>query len=264
MRNDKTRATPPEVAPGVFVIVLPWTRVYVLRAPQSGGENSRHDFARDEFFLVDSGTRADRAAILAALKLLEIPATNCRAVLLTHAHPDHAGNAAFFAQRGAQLFLHQAERIFLETRRTYIPRLPRALAPLGWLQTAMFALGEIFWPVKRVLANVVLHGHETLSTPCGAWRVLETPGHTRGHISFFREADGALLSGDALLNVVPFVMKTGLAVPTAIFNEDTAQARASARRLCALPVNILLAGHGPTLRENTSAHLREFAAELPP
>ena len=270
-------AVPQEVAPGVFAIVLPWTRVHVLHAPRDDSANvsreyshsgfSRDDFSsgafsRDEFFLVDSGTRRDRTAILQSLKLLGLRAQNCRAVLLTHAHPDHAGNAAFFARRGARLFVHCNEREFLETQRTYIPRLPRALTPLGWLQSAMFSLGEIFWPVQRVLASDVWRGEETVATPCGDWRVLETPGHTRGHVSLFRESDGALLSGDAILNVVPFVMETGLAVPTAIFNSDSKQARASARLLCALPVQILLAGHGPPLRENVAARLQAFAETL--
>lgn len=255
---------PQEVAPGVFAIVLPWTRVHVLRAPQESAarEYSQSGFSRDEFFLVDSGTRRDRTAILRSLQLLGLRARNCRAVLLTHAHPDHAGNAAFFARRGAQLLLHQNEREFLETQRTYIPRLPRALTPLGLLQSAMFALGEVFWPVQRVLANHIWRGGKIVSTPCGNWRVIETPGHTRGHVSLFRESDGTLLSGDAILNVVPFVMETGLAVPTAIFNTDTQQVRESARLLCALPVKILLAGHGPPLRENVAARLREFAASL--
>lgn len=258
MMKRQTCAVPPEVAPGVFAIVLPWTRVYVLRAPQESGE-----YSREEFFLVDSGTRADRAAIESALKLLGLYPQNCRAVLLTHAHPDHAGNAAFFAQCGAQLFIGENEREFLETRCTYIPRLPRALTPLGFLQTVMFALGEVFWPVRRVKAQHILHGSETLSTPCGNWRVLETPGHTRGHIAFFRIDDGTLLSGDALLNVVPFVQRIDLAVPPAIFNENTAQARDSARLLCALPVRVLLSGHGPAMRENTAARLQTFAAKLP-
>ena len=266
-------AVPQEVAPGVFAIVLPWTRVHILRVPRdlsahASREYSRDDFSpgafsRDEFFLVDSGTRRDRTAILQSLRLLGLRAQNCRAVLLTHAHPDHAGNAAFFARRGARLFLHQNEREFLETQRTYIPRLPRALTPLGWLQTAMFSLGEVFWPVQRVLAHEIWRGNESVNTPCGNWRVLETPGHTRGHVSLFRESDGTLLSGDAILNVVPFVMETGLAVPTAIFNSDSRQARATTRLLCALPVRILLAGHGPPMHQNVAARLRDFAATLP-
>lgn len=261
-RTPNTLDAPPEVASGVFVIVLPWTRIHVLRATQNNCKYSCEAFSQDDFFLVDSGVRADRIAILRALKKLGLHPKNCRAVLLTHAHPDHAGNAAFFAQCGAQLFIGEKEREFLETRRTYIPCLPRALTPLGLLQTAMFALGEVFWPVQRVLAQRILRGDETLSTPCGDWRVIETPGHTRGHVSFFRESDGTLLSGDAILNVVPFVQRTDLAIPTAIFNDDTAQARESARLLCALPVKILLAGHGPTIRENTAARLRTFAATL--
>lgn len=240
---------PIQVAVGVFRVPLGWTQLYILVEGR-------------EFSLVDSGTRSDRAAVLGALRRLNLNSRCCRQILLTHAHCDHAGNAAFFAARGAQVCCHVEERPFIETMRLYGPRGRRLLTPPGFAQAAMFALGEVLYPVRRVTVARSLHDGDTVQTPAGAWRAVHTPGHTRGHVAFFRERDGVLLSGDALLNVVPFLRREALAVPPWIFNWDTPRARQSARRLGALSPRLLLSGHGRPLDDATDAIAR-FVARLP-
>ncbi|MDQ3814761.1 MAG: MBL fold metallo-hydrolase, partial [Armatimonadota bacterium] len=156
-------AQPPlfEAAPGVWSVVLPWTRAYIL----SDGV---------DFTLVDSGTRWDRRRLLAACAALRLVRSRCRSVLLTHGHCDHAGNAAFFAEHyGAKIHAHAEERAFLETRRTYVPRGWRALRTQG----AMFACGEVFYPVRRRSLGAVLTEGDLVETPAGTWRVVHTPGH---------------------------------------------------------------------------------------
>lgn len=237
---------PPEVVPGVWRIVLAWTCVYVL----SDGR---------DFSLLDTGTIRDRSRLLAALGALSLDPAHCRSVLLTHGHCDHAGNAAYFAEtHGAKVHAHHAERQFLETRRTYVPRDIRALGPQGW----MYALGEVCFPVRRRLLDAALQEADMVDTPAGQWRVVHTPGHTPGHTCYYREADGVLLAGDALLTIVPFILTEALAVPTWIFNTDTCLARQSVRRIRDLQPRALLPGHGRPLVENTAARIAEFADSL--
>ncbi len=246
---------PEAVAEGVFRMRLAWTQVYVLTDNSSTGSG--------DFALCDTGTRSDRMALLAALRSLGLDAKRCRAVLLTHGHCDHAGNAAFFAARGAVLMAHEDERRFLETCRTYVARGWRALSPVGMAQSLMFVLGELLYPVRRHRLDRALRDGERVMTPAGEWRVVHTPGHTPGHIAFWRESDGTLLSGDALLTVKPFVRRDELAVPPAIFNADTQRVPASARRLSSLEPRTLLPGHGKPLREDTAAQITAFVAALP-
>src|SRR5205807_9685567 len=83
--------------PGVFHIDLPWTNAWLL--------------ARDgDAMLIDSGTCRDRRALVAALEQVLPSGFHLRAVLLTHAHIDHAGNAAYLAERyEARLYAHAFE-----------------------------------------------------------------------------------------------------------------------------------------------------------
>jgi glyoxylase-like metal-dependent hydrolase (beta-lactamase superfamily II) len=233
-----------EAAPGVWRVLLSWTLAYIL--------SDGNDFA-----LVDTGTRWDRPRLMEALATLNLDTTRCRSVLLTHGHCDHAGNAAFFAEQfGAKLHAHMDERPFVARRRTYVPRGARGLSPRG----LMFALGEIFYPVRRRKIDVVLRDGDVVETPAGSWRVVHTPGHTPGHVSYFRESDATLLSGDALLNIVPFRRVDGLALPPSIFNTDTALVHRSAHRVAELAPRVLLPGHGRPLRDDTAARINAFVA----
>jgi glyoxylase-like metal-dependent hydrolase (beta-lactamase superfamily II) len=234
-----------EGASGVWQVRLPWVVAYIL----SDGNS---------WSLVDSGIRWDRGRLLKAIASLGLRTADCHSVLLTHGHCDHAGNAAFFADRcNAPLHAHADERIFIETQRTYIPRGRRALSAQG----LMFAAAEVVWPVRRRKVDIALHEGDAVDTPAGTWRVLHTPGHTPGHISFYRESDRVLLSGDAIINVIPFKRVEGLTLPQAIFSADTALARQSAKRLAELAPQTLLPGHGRPICENVAARLRDLVAE---
>ena len=76
-----------QVAEGVYRISLAWSCAYILRA----GE---------DVMLIDCGLRKDRPALMAGLRALNIEPDGVQTLLLTHAHCDHAGNAAFFAAQG--------------------------------------------------------------------------------------------------------------------------------------------------------------------
>ena len=232
------------IFPGVSHIDLPWTNAWLLHH----GE---------EAVLIDTGTRWDRKQILAALP----PGTRLTSILLTHGHCDHAGNAAFLAERfGAKLVAHEEERVYVETRRTYIPRGIRAIGPRGIL----CALGEMAFPVKRRKVDVIVQEGDRVDTPIGPLTVLHTPGHTPGHVSYFHEGEGWLFSGDALLNVIPFLRRTGLSLAPSIFCSDVAALRRSARRIAELGPGALLAGHGWPHTQNTATAIRAFVDRAAP
>lgn len=86
----------------------------------------------------------------------------------------------------------------------------------------------------------------------GDFVVLETPGHTAGHISLWREADRVLIAGDAIWNV------PRLTVPFKAVNADHARARASARRLGELRPEVAVFGHGRPITDPD--RLARFAA----
>jgi glyoxylase-like metal-dependent hydrolase (beta-lactamase superfamily II) len=247
-----------EVAQGVYQIALAWSNAYLLKEGKDAA-------------LVDTGLQKDRHSLLAALRQVGVEKARVRAVLLTHGHCDHAGNAAFFARRhqnayeepgAARIYAHRNEARFLS-----LPK--RSYVPTGWRrllrpQTALaFAAGEILYPVERCGVDGMLVEGETIETPGGPLRVVACPGHTPGHVAYFRERDGLLFSGDAVLNIIPVRRVLGLSLPMRSLTDDWRQAKRSARKLAELRPAALLAGHGwPLTEPDTAARLLEWARAL--
>ncbi|WP_148235741.1 MBL fold metallo-hydrolase [Thermaerobacter marianensis] len=95
-----------ELAPGLYRILLPlpwdvpFVNAYLVRAP--GG-----------WILIDAGadTPASLRALGWALKAVGVPEGGLTAILLTHRHPDHAGDVIAVQQRwGGTVYVHPAER----------------------------------------------------------------------------------------------------------------------------------------------------------
>jgi glyoxylase-like metal-dependent hydrolase (beta-lactamase superfamily II) len=97
--------------------------------------------------------------------------------------------------------------------------------------------------------------------------VLHTPGHTPGHVSFFRPSDRTLLVGDAFCTTKPesffeaaLAQHPELHGPPAYFTSDWQAARTSVQRLASLDAAVLAPGHGKSLAgADIPARLRELS-----
>lgn len=228
--------------PGVFRIALPWVNVWLLAK-------------EGEAVLIDNGTVYDRKTLLDALSEACPDGYRLHSLLQTHGHCDHAGNAAYLAERfGAKVRAHTEEAVFLATRRTYIPRGLRAISLRGLL----FALGEVFFPVKRRAPDILLRDGDCIDTPIGPLTVVHTPGHTPGHVAYLHAQEGWLFSGDALINVIPFLRREGLSKPLPIFSSDMAQAERSVQRIADIAPRALLPGHGPPILQDAGRAIHAF------
>lgn len=82
------------------------------------------------------------------------------------------------------------------------------------------------------------------------WRYIHTPGHTPGHVSFYRERDKLLLPGDAFCTtkqesfLAVAKQKPELHGPPAYYTPDWDAARESVRQLAALCPRTIAPGHG--------------------
>ena len=106
-------------------------------------------------------------------------------------------------------------------------------------------------PVDRALCE----GDEV-----AGFAVLEVPGHSAGHVAYWRESDRVLILGDVLNNMNVMTGIPGLNEPPAFFTTDPAENRRSARRLAALEPRLMLFGHGAPLRD--TGKLVEFVGRL--
>jgi glyoxylase-like metal-dependent hydrolase (beta-lactamase superfamily II) len=88
-------------------------------------------------------------------------------------------------------------------------------------------------------------------------RVIETPGHTVGHISVLDEAAGILVVGDAMNR-----MNGMLSGSNPSFTADAAAADDSVRKLAGFDFEVILFGHSDPILSGGSAEVRDLAAAL--
>ena len=79
--------------------------------------------------------------------------------------------------------------------------------------------------------------------------VLDTPGHSVGHVSYWRESDRTLICGDVFTNMDTITGVPGLQEPKRFFTPDPARNRQSMRRLAELEPALVCFGHGRPLRD---------------
>jgi len=199
--------------------------------------------------LVDTGVKQSAKKLAGLLE-----GRSLSAIALTHAHGDHAGAMKRLAARfGVPVWCGAADREATETGRLVLaPKLDRpGLSKLG-----NAAAGFDGVPVARTLAE----GDKLAA----GFTVLDTPGHSPGHVSFWRESDGTLICGDVLFNMHVLTTMPGLRQPPNVFTPDPAQNRASERKLAALEPATVGFGHGPGLKDDAARTLRDFVQTLPP
>jgi len=186
-----------------------------------------------EGVVIDAAIRASRRRVLRELR-----GRNVAAHALTHAHPDHNGASKAICETfSVPFWVGEADADAAEDARLIPQRQPDKL--MNKINFRLYAgPGH---PVDRRLKE----GDEV-----GGFQVLEVPGHSAGHVAFWRESDRVLILGDVLNNMnVITGMPTGLHEPPERYTPDPARNRESARRLAALAPSLALFGHGPPLRD---------------
>jgi beta-lactamase domain protein len=148
-------------------------------------------------------------------KIINDNGWKCTAVLLTHAHFDHAGSCFEFQSMGAKIYMHAADMQLIETDKN--------LAPL---------FGKKF---QRFVLDVVIDDGDEIEILNEKITVLHTPGHTAGSVCYVVE--NVIFSGDTLFRLS--VGRTDF--PTGSMKE----LNTSVKRLLALPGNYTVyPGHG--------------------
>ncbi len=197
--------------------------------------------------LVDTGTRGAGPRLVRSIRMLGLDPRAVDQVLLTHWHPDHVGSAARFAASGAAPAVAVGAEDLEIVRGTAPPPRP------GPADTT--TLGRILTRVVRPATPVpsargLADGERVEAS--GA-EVLDTPGHTRGHVAFWLPDTGMLLAGDALWTLGRVTQGPRTLCSALSRRAETIQ------RLARLDPAVLAVGHGPPVRTEVGRRLRRLA-----
>jgi glyoxylase-like metal-dependent hydrolase (beta-lactamase superfamily II) len=242
MSGVRLRVTQP--AAGVYRLASVYTNWYVL---ERGGSLT----------VLDAGLPADWRGFVAALSRIGFGPADVDAVLITHHHPDHRGNAERLRSHGARVVAHPADAAYLRGEqelsvRSHVPFLWRP-----WY--AMYMLGYVAKGILRTPAVAGLEQFgdgEVIDVP-GAPRVVHAPGHTAGSCALLLEDESLLFSGDALVTVDvtrgPRFGRKGPQIVRGAVTEDADRALESLDVLAATGARTVLPGHGEPWREGVGA-----------
>jgi len=197
-----------------------------------------------EGVLIDSGIRSSYTTVKKALE--EIPVYQH---ILTHAHADHQGCSDQLCQEFSIPLLCHPDEVSRTETGLVTKDYPR---PQHWIAR----LQQKYWAGQ---------GHQVRGTivendKIGNFQVIETPGHSAGHISLFRERDGVLIIGDVATNMNLLTTVTGLQLPPSLFTTDQQRNIKSLQKLAKLNPSLICFGHGPILI-NKNRKFEQFVAK---
>lgn len=213
-----------------------------------------------ELILVDCGYAGFLPLLEEAANKHNRSLQNLTGVVITHEDIDHVGGlfelkekypavkvyaseieAPYISGKEKSVRLHQAETLY--------PSLPEEQKP------GALAFQEFLKTVRPVPVNAVLSENKPVPFS-DAVQVINTPGHTPGHISLYLSDSKTLIAGDAV------VIENGeLEIANPSFCLDLPAAVASIKKLQSLAIDTIICFHGGVLNGVVPEKLRSLFAK---
>ena len=195
----------------------------------------------DGLTIIDTGLPYSEKTILRYVASKGWSARDIKRILITHADLDHYGClAALQKESGARTYASLVEAKAIAEGQSSRPLDRNGNNTLQRLLIAFFS--RIMKATPFQVDEILAEG-QTLPV-LGGLQVVETPGHSPNHLSFFAPAVRVLFCGDSMKSD-----DEGLHVSRSRNNWDQDGAKASVRKQAGLGAQIVCPGHGPVVRD---------------
>jgi glyoxylase-like metal-dependent hydrolase (beta-lactamase superfamily II) len=204
------------------------------------------DPTKDEFVLVDAGMPRCSKEIIETAENIFGPNSRPKAIMLTHGHFDHVGSIIELIDHwDIPAFAHSLEYTYLIGEREY----PEADSSV---EGGFIAKISPLFPNEPINIKEHLHPLPIDGTVpfLDEFRWVHTPGHSPGHVSFFRERDRSLIAGDAFITVrqdslyKTITQQKEINGPPRYFTTDWELAYESVKVIRDLKPAVAITGHG--------------------
>ena len=215
-----------EIVPNVHLITNGFVNCYLIADP-------------DGLTLIDTGLARNLNKVLKTIAGLNRQPGDLKRIILTHSDGDHVGALADLkAASGARAYASPIEAQAIE-----VARRSRELKVQG-LRSVLVKLLAPMLKSKPAKVDELLENGQVLPV-LGGLQVVDTPGHTPGHISLYAPSARILFGGDSMTAGRDGSLRCSSGMNT----WDEAQAKESVKIQAALGAEIVCVGHGPVVRE---------------
>lgn len=220
---------------------------------------------KDDWVLIDAGMPKSAKVIIEEAERRFGKNSKPKFILLTHGHFDHVGAIIELVELwGVPVYAHSLEIPYLTGQQHY----PEPDPSVGGGLVAK--MSPIFPNQSINLGDIVKALPDDGSIPqLDDWKWIHTPGHSPGHVSFFRERDRALIVGDAFVTVKQeslykvFTQEKEFSGPPKYLTTDWKAAWESIKTLQQLNPKIAITGHGiPVAGEELTNELAKLSANF--
>lgn len=206
--------------------------------------------------LIDSGLPGTEHKIGRVLQKNGLNFTDIKLIVITHAHIDHAGNAATLrALCGAPILAHRADLNYFEGKSRM------QFCNTGWFGWLFSKTGAIQKPYTPFTPDILLGPGEEFNLQPYALQgyVQSTPGHTAGSVSVVLENSialvGDLISSGILLGGIVLTGKP----KRPPFEDDPLQVSLELAALNERGIEMFYMGHGgPLPRQAVARHIKHL------
>lgn len=234
-----------EVLPDLYCHTIQIVNIVLVGHPNS-----------KDFVLIDTGMPYSAEKIIAVVEERFGVNSRPKAIILTHGHFDHVGAVIDLVEHwNVPVYAHELELPFLTGVSSYPD-------PDTSVEGGMIAKMSSIFPTDPIQ----LGSHIQSLPPDGSvpflpeFKWIHTSGHSPGHVSFFRQMDGALIVGDAFVTVKQeylykvLTQEQEISGPPRYLTTDWDAALESVIKLEALQPSVAITGHGLPMKGEVLAN----------
>lgn len=216
----------------------------------------------NDAILIDTGYPGQLPLFRTEIEKAGVPFEKLGKVILTHQDIDHIGSLPGILAESShkvEVLANEIEKSYIQGEKRLIKLSPEALAkmdelippevPAEWRKAFKAVLEN---PPTSPVDRTVVDGEEL--PYCGGIVVIDTPGHTPGHISLYHKQSKTFIAGDAL-----GIVAGQLIGPEPQYTLDMTAAVKSLTKLMEYDIESIICYHGGLYSKNANQRIAELA-----